>query len=465
VTFNLRTTLSALALLICALAFAPEAVACSCIRPTPCGAFDETPAVFVATVAEITTETVKPEAGSAEKPYEVSNVRLSVVEGFKGVTEKAVWMRQGTGGGNCSFVFEKGETYLLYATYDAEDRRYHTHICTRSRPVAYAADDLDYLRGVPASDNSTRLSGTLVRFDYSDGRGQPPELLSGIKVVAEDVQGRRSEATSDANGFYKMTGLPAGRYKVRPELPSHLSLARGNQGEVELPAGGCAVADFLTRTDGRISGTIIDSDGKPVADADVDLLPSEYADRVNDRAVGRYKQTDKDGRFEFTELAAGTFLLGVNLRQLPSGELPYPRTYYPSGSDAAGAMALKLGTGEKLSDLVLKLPPRLQVRTIEGVLLWPYGKPVTQALVYFKDTPELTGGEHLGSAKVDAHGRFSLPALEGQEGWIHANVIVSVEDGLDAYVTEPLKVVAGAVQKPIRLVVKKKTGGGVRFIR
>jgi hypothetical protein len=461
----MRRTLSAVALFVCALAFAPEAAACSCLGPPPpCEAFKETPAVFVAKVTEITTETVKDE-GSDAKPYQVSHARLSVVQSFKGVAEKEVWMWQGTGGGDCSFVFEKGETYLLYASYDAEAKRYRTNTCTRSRPVAYAADDLDYLRGPRDDGGATRLSGTLVRLDYSDGHDQPPGLLEGVKVVAEDSQGRRSEASTDAGGFYKFKGLPAGRYKVRPELPSHLSLAYGDEGEVELPAGGCANANFLPRTDGRISGTLLDAEGRPVAEADVDLIPVEFADRVNDRGVGRFEQTDRDGKFEFTELTPGTYLLGVNIRWQPSGRQPYPRTYYPGVSSAAGARPVKLGMGEKLSDFVLRLPPRLQVRTVEGVLVWPDGKPVTQAMVEFKDTTEPIGGESFGRANVDERGRFSINALEGQEGWVHASVLVSVKDGLDVHVSVPARVVAGAGQKPLRLVIVKKAGGGVRILK
>lgn len=257
-TFKLRRTLSALALLVCALALAPEAAACSCLRATPCAAFGESDAVFVATVTDITTGTVKPNPNSGEQPYEDPYARLSVVEMFKGDPGKEVRVRQGTGGGDCSFFFEKGETYLLYASYDAEDRQYPTDICTRSRPVAYAADDLDYLRGLPGSDKETRLSGTLVRLDYSDGPDKPPVMLPGIKVVVEDSQGRRSEATTDANGFYKFKGLAPGRYKVRAELPGHLSLAYGNE-EVELAAGGCAVAGqkpirlvVMKKTDGGL---------------------------------------------------------------------------------------------------------------------------------------------------------------------------------------------------------------------
>lgn len=464
---NLKTTLSTVALLVCALAFAPEAAACSCLQqPAPCAEFKETPAVFVARVTEITTETVKDE-GSGGEPYQVSYAHLSVVQSFKGVAEKQVRMWQGTGGGDCSFVFEEGETYLLYASYDAESKRYRTNICTRSRAVAYAADDLDYLRGLPGSDGETRLSGTLVRYDYSDGRDRPPGLLEGVKVVAEDTQGRRFEAATDADGFYKFKGLPAGRYKVRPELPGHLTLAygHGKGGEVELPAGGCAGANFVARTDGRISGTLLDAAGLPVAEAYVDLVPAEFADRVNDHGVGRVKTTDSDGKFEFTELTPGAYLLGVNIRRHPSGDLPFPRTYYPGVRDAAGARAVKLGMGEKLTDFVLRLPPRLQVRTIEGSVVWPDGKPLTRAMVDFKDTPELTGGESFGSANVDGRGHFTIPALEGQEGWVHASTLLEVKDGLDVHVSEPARVVAGAAQKPLRLVVVKKARGGFRILR
>lgn len=78
----------------------------------------------------------------------------------------------------------------------------------------------------------------------------------------------------------------------------------------------------------------------------------------------------------------------------------------------------------------------------------------------FKDTPEPTGGEDFGRANVDARGRFSFSALEELEGWVHASVLVRVKDGLDIQVSVPVKVVAGAAQKPFRLVIVKKTGGG-----
>jgi hypothetical protein len=460
-----RAGFVAFCLFVIFLSAARVARACSCLRVAPCDAYGQSEAVFVATVTDITQEDgARDETTGERSRFEYA--RLTVREAFRGVTDREVRMPQGTGGGDCSFVFERGETYLIYGRYDAASKLYHTDICTRSRPLAYAADDLDYIRGLPGSARATRLAGTLVRLDYSDGDDEDqPELIGGIKVLAEDSRGKRFEAVTDASGFYKITGLPAGRYRVRALLPSESGLASEEKPrETVLRASGCADASFLVRTDGRIAGRVIDSEGMPVADATVDLLRVAEADKLDDRRRGRYRQTDADGRFEFTALKSGEYLIGMNLRQSPSGDQPFPRTFYPGVSEAARAHAVKLTRGEKRGGLLLRLPPRLPVRNIEGTFAWPDGRPVTKALVTFRDSPALTGGTHLGGANVDARGRFSIPALEGQEGWVHATVFVTVENRLKAVAAEPVKVSANASLKPVRLVASRPTGGGVEFI-
>lgn len=437
---------------------AARAHACSCIRQQPpCASYKETGAVFVALVTAVDEPDKNPDA----PPY----AHLTVERAFKGIGETKIKMWQGTGGGDCSFVFEKGERYLIYADYDAETRQFHTNTCTRSSRLAHASDDLDYLLGLPASDKGTRLSGSVVRYDYEDGvTSPPPEGVGGAKVIAEGAGGRRFEAVTNAEGFYKMVDLPPGRYKVRAEVPAHLRLAKDKPETIEVPRTGCAAADFLARTDGRIAGLLLDAEGRPAPQTDVDLVPFELADKVGDRRIGRYRTTDKDGRFEFTDLRPGRYLLGVNIRSEPDGDIPYRRTYFPGVPAAAGATVIELGRGEKLGGYELRLPPRLPLRTVTGVFLWPDGRPVTKALLMFKDTADIAAGRTLGFADVDGRGRFSYKLLEGTEAWVHGSVFVSVEQGLDALVAEPVRVVADSGLRPVRLVVTKKAGGGVRIV-
>jgi phosphatidate phosphatase APP1 len=116
-------------------------------------------------------------------------------------------MYQGTGSGDCSFVFETGRRYLLYAYYSAETKQFHTNICTRSAAIEYAAEDLWYLRGLPASNEGNNLTGLIVNYDYvEDGIPSIPDLIANVKVIAT-ADGKRFEAVTNNEGFYKMLNL------------------------------------------------------------------------------------------------------------------------------------------------------------------------------------------------------------------------------------------------------------------
>lgn len=441
------------------LLFAGYASACSCAgRPAPCEMYKSAPAIFIGVVTSIDPERENSEA--------FTYAHLSVEQAFKGVNQPTVKMLQGRGGGDCSFVFEKGVRYLLFAAYSEDTNSFNTNICTRSVPLAYAGEDLAYLRGLPTSDSGTSLTGTVINYDYQEeGNTSEPEVIKGVKITAEGPNGQKFEAFTSDDGTYKIAGLPPGTYIVRADVPSYLHLARAEPEKVAVPNKGCASVGFLTRTDGRIAGVVRDASGKLAPAKYVDLIPFEMANRLGDRGIGRYTKTDAAGRFEFKSLRPGRYLIGVNIRSDPEGDNPFPRMFFPGVAKAADATVITLGKGEKLNGYDISLPHPLPVSIIRGVLVWPDGKPVTKALISLKDSSHPTQGENLAFAEVDQKGRFSLKALEGTEAWIHAGVAISTESGLDIMTAEPVRVIAGSDRRVIRMVVSKKSPGGVRIIR
>ena len=442
---------------------AEHAIACSCLPSPPvCEAYKNTPAIFIALVTDID----RPVKDAREAPY----AHFTIEHAFKGITETRIKMYQGTATGDCSLKFDQGKRYLIYADYDAETKQFYTSFCTRTTELPYAAQDLDYLRRLPESSRGTLLSGLAVKSDFIDSPEDLslPELLSGITVSAEQENGKRFEAVTNNEGFFKMVDLPPGRYKLNATLPSHLIADEQNPRVVEVPKVGCASAVFLARTDGRVSGMLLDARGKAIPNIYVELVPFELAHKLNDRGIGKFvgrvEETDKDGRFEFESLKPGRYLMGVNIDREPEGRNPFRPTFFPGVPDRSTAEIITLGKGEKLTGVELRMPPRLRVIEIQGVVVWPDGRPVAKAHLDLKNTSERTEGRSLASARSDDRGRFTLTTLEGQHAWLHFGVFVSVERGLDVMEGIPVRVVTNSKQRPLRLVITRKGRGGLKIL-
>ncbi len=441
-----------------------QALGCSCLPPRPpCEAYRETPAIFTALVTDIDPP--------AKDWYDRGYAHLSVERAFKGISETKIRMSQGTASGDCSVVFEKGTRYLIYAWYNDESKRFHTNSCTRSMPLEYAAEDLDYLEGLPDSNQGTRLSGIVIKTDYYDGGALPiPELISGVRVVAQREDGQRFEAITNKDGFYKILNLPPGRYRVVATLPSFLVHDSDKPDLVGVPSSGCATNTFYARTDGRLSGVLLDDRGQPAAGALVELLPLELSDKLEDlRAlrpfIGRVEETDAKGRFEFSELKQGRYVLGVNMIRTPDARSPFQRTFFPGVQTEKNAAVISLGRGEKLEGYELRVSPRLPVREIKGIVVGANGKPIAKAFLSLQDSPSIRDGRTLISTETDARGHFTLKVLEGLEGWVHGSVFINVKHGIDVMSSNPIKVVANVRQPFLKLVVSGKPRRGVEILQ
>ena len=400
---------------------------CSCMPERPvCEAFGGASAVFVGRIVGSAERKVYEDRERGEKiTYDVGTIYFAVEEAFSGVQGKRrVEIHSGTGGGDCGYWFRRGERYLIYAGSD-EKGVLHTNICTRTRPLEDAAEDLTYLRQLPPVGTGARIYGQVGRPpDYRlDKEKQKIEGLAGIKVTVRGAGGQRYELVTDTEGRYELAGLKPGEYEVQAALPDYYVkddyyAAR----KLSIYDRGCASADFAAISNGRISGRIMDIEGLPVKKAKLVLLTADAQGTLSMRdEAGMDYVDDQQGRFEIGQVAPGEYVLGMNLTFAPDAESPYPPTYYPGVTERAEATTIKVGLGEHVKDLVLRLPPKLVERTVQGVVVWPDGSPAVGAEVYLADVNHpgytVTGWEH----KTDMQGRFTLPGLNGLTYWVHAN--------------------------------------------
>src|SRR6267378_2267102 len=157
----LATTRLAVLSIALLLLSASYGLACTCVpeRP-PCEAFGSARAVFIGKVVGSRERRTQKNEDGTITTYDVGEIYFRVDESFGGIQGSRVVIHSGTGGGDCGYWFIRAKRYLVYAYGDASN--WSTGICTRTRPLTEAAEDLTFLRNLPRKGTGARIYGTVV---------------------------------------------------------------------------------------------------------------------------------------------------------------------------------------------------------------------------------------------------------------------------------------------------------------
>lgn len=392
--------------------FSPRvATACSCAgRPSICESFAAAEAVLVGTVARVENDGRKGENGRVYITGQTAYVQVE--ESFKGARVSEMVFR--SYGSSCDAVYKEGQRWLFYASFDKEDKAWSIGGCGRSTLIEWAADDLLYLRNLPASAQKTRISGML-----RSGTDKP---LMGIKVKFTDGQ-KVYDTFTDKNGVYEVFGLPPGKYLVEPEIPVNLKINFPSYaGEVDysnrktprvlLKEKSCAGASFYFTENTFISGKVFSPDGRPLKNVCLRLRSKDNPDAKN----FLMDCTEADGTFKIDEIPLGDYLLIANEDGVVSSFQPFRTVYYPGVFEKEKATVLTIASGDQRRDTDLHIPSLRPTRTVEGTLVYSDGRPVADESVQFTGDAQQGASREEVNVRTDSNGRFSLPVLEGLKG-------------------------------------------------
>lgn len=327
---------------------AAEATGCTCVQSPPaCEVYWETNAILLGT--PVAVDDVRVGGELMERRF-----RFRVEEAFRGgITAREIDVVTAAEPASCGATFELGTPYLVYGVRTLDGSPVTTGLCTRTRPVSEAKEDLEYIRGLADAAPDGMILGTVTRFVPSfrdDGHTVYP--IDGARVIATSG-GRHFETRSNAEGEYRLPGLPAGSYVFAVVLPGRLVPVPPRGGRlpwatIEVRDRGCAQVDYQTASDGRVRGRLLDARGQPIAGRSVFLFPARSA---AESVKALSERTDDRGRFEFAELPAGRYVLAINIEgRHPDDAYPrYPRVYYPASRTEVGATPLALSEGGRLS--------------------------------------------------------------------------------------------------------------------
>jgi len=373
--------------------------------PSVCEMYGKAKAVFVGKIINI--KEIKKE--NANSDFEIIFQIQEEFLGVKKLTRVSVLL-SGIKIEYCGF--EKGKVYLVYA-YKG-DKGFSIDSVTRTRPIAEANEDLEFLRNLPNRKSGIKIYGTVkqsVKSSLEDDNSQP---LSGVNVKIENSDNKEQvfQAKTDANGNYKFASLAAGSYIVSLVLADKRFAPPSNT-TMKINDKGCVKQDVSVVSKSKIIGKVIDADGNPVDHITVEIISINV--RNPDYYSGdEFGQTDSEGVFTAYNIPPGLYTISVNYNDPPEDEAPFPPTFYPGVSERSQAQIIEVNLGQDITDVEFRLPPKLEKRTIKGVVIWTDGTPAAGVKVYIKD--------HLhdvccvnSEVITDAQGHFTIYGFEGRK--------------------------------------------------
>ncbi len=454
---------------------------CVNLSSAPCKLYEKATTVFIGTVKEISySEPYEEGTGISKKILRKKITSFAIKESFKGLAEKqnefavsALQLQKKSPTGELkfekhfyegcfSYEFAENDTYLVFADRSSVNKDFLVYP-ERALPVNDASIAITYLHNLKTGKQSAILYGRVLRKVRQLGTFFEETIERPIRNIKVEIQNEKGKFTSttDEKGDYLFSEIPPGEYFIKYDLPDQVA-AENNSKKISLSTKSCNEENLLVPTTGQISGIVFDHKGRASGDISVELMPVNQA--ANSRTnVFVAKSERYSGKFEFKAIPAGQYYLGFSLISSYSGCMPgYFRysqyclhTYYPGVSDISLATLIRLGEGEKLENYDLQLLPPLTERTISGIVLWPDGRPVVNAVIVIAELKPATQwnwhrfAQSDNITNTDAYGRFSLKAFSELNFWINANIKIKGEDKH----SEPIDLPLNGDVKGIKLVI------------
>lgn len=230
-------------------------------------------------------------------------------------------------------------------------------------------------------------------------------------------------ATTDADGKFEVTGLPAGRYNVNAAKPGYVGLSWGQQqpneaGKPIVVLTGQTIerVDFTLPRGGVITGRIFDEFSEPLSGIQVGAM--RYASMNGQRQLmptGRMATTDDLGEFRLYGIAPGQYYVQATWRRMGPGDpnsadrTGYPTTFFPGTLNVSDALRITVGIGQTVSDLVMAMSP-IRTARVEGTLVDSNGRPMGGAILMIMQEFNGNGVVSSGSA-VRPDGTFTFASL------------------------------------------------------
>jgi hypothetical protein len=226
--------------------------------------------------------------------------------------------------------------------------------------------------------------------------------VRGAEIRVSSRSGSNRLVTTDGDGLYAVTDLPAGEYRLTASRSGFTSLVYGQRRPLEAPVaidlavGETYTANVALIRGGAIQGRLVDEFGEPIAGVGVHALRSRLLQgqrRLQSISAG--DQTDDTGSFRLYGLPSGDYYVTAS----PGGQTDAvrrpPPIYYPGTPSFAEAQPITIGAGTEVS-ADFQITP-IRTASVSGIVLNSSGAPARAMVQLASEVvgsgPSLDGGQ------------------------------------------------------------------------
>ena len=238
-----------------------------------------------------------------------------------------------------------GERWLFYLYRNTKTNGLELPYDSPSKPIANAQEDIARLRHLQRLGDSGLFTGALTRM-VSKNPWKFSRVPDRKVVLKRTSDGAEITVRTDSNGHYEIE-VPPDSYTLSANTEEGLW---ATETTTSVRKGACVGVGFLLHTDGRITGTVTNSDGKPARYAQILIVP------VSTEEQPFTVLTDPNGHFEVGGREAGRYVVGAGATASAGSAQWQPSIYYPGVSNRDRAQEIELREGQWRADLKIKLP-------------------------------------------------------------------------------------------------------------
>lgn len=278
----------------------------------------------------------------------------------------------------------------------------------------------------PASaQSSARGTASITGRVTANDRPMPGVMVA---IFTSSFTGPRREplyrATTDEEGRYRFSAIPAGQYRVVPLAPGYAVPTEGFglDGKPVTLGDGEAFdnLDFALIRGGVITGRVTDANDQPVIEEQINLTEVEPGGRSRRVFLGNFllMRTDDRGIYRIYGVQPGRYLISVGqasnvVATFGAGRPAMPQTFHPGTTEEKEATPIEVSEGSETTriDIIVGKPANIydaSGRVVEAET----GKPVANiGYSCVTVTPDGPRGFSFGLS-TNAKGDFQITGLK-----------------------------------------------------